>query len=141
MAQIMIRLDNEVYTELKKRADIQGRSYANLANYYLRKEFGWLPGQVNGTPTENTPTPKNITTRNLGPLDEFPYMKLGGTPPSTDVEELLKSHVDIKHVPDITSLEYSCCLNETKPCKHWQWDSASGEGYKNILSGRFREAV
>lgn len=36
--------------------------------------------------------------------------------------------------------EFACCLNETRPCKHWVWDTNSGEGYKNSLSGRFKEA-
>jgi hypothetical protein len=55
MPQKLIRLDDIVYTEIKNRADIQGRSYANLVNYYLKKEFGWLPGQTRGEPLDNTP--------------------------------------------------------------------------------------
>jgi hypothetical protein len=39
---------------------------------------------------------------------------------------------------DVTSLEEACCMGST-PCKHWHWDSSSGEGYVNILSGRVRE--
>lgn len=35
--------------------------------------------------------------------------------------------------------EYECCIAPT-PCKHWVWDVQTGEGYKNILSGRTREA-
>lgn len=38
------------------------------------------------------------------------------------------------------SAEQECCQHPTRPCKHWQWDTNTGEGYKNILSGRFREA-
>lgn len=53
MGQKMIRLDDEVYTELKLRADVQGRSCANLVNYYLRKEFRFLPWQDNGKPLPN----------------------------------------------------------------------------------------
>lgn len=50
--------------------------------------------------------------------------------------------VAVKQVEDVvpTDLEFACCSNETRPCKHWVWDSATGEGYRNTLSGRFREA-
>lgn len=30
----------------------------------------------------------------------------------------------------------ACCLNKTKPCKHWNW---TGENYTNILTGEIRE--
>lgn len=36
--------------------------------------------------------------------------------------------------------ELGCCLNDHRPCKHWVWDAESGEGYRNTLSGRFKEA-
>lgn len=36
--------------------------------------------------------------------------------------------------------ELPCCAG-VRPCKHWVWDSATGEGYKNTLSGRFKEAA
>lgn len=57
MGQRMIRLDDEVYTELQSRADEQGRSYANLANYLLKREFGLLgrPDEVVGE-TKTAPT-------------------------------------------------------------------------------------
>lgn len=32
-----------------------------------------------------------------------------------------------------------CCANRTKPCQHWQWDTATGEGYRNILTGEYLE--
>lgn len=35
--------------------------------------------------------------------------------------------------------EQACCQNELQPCKHWVWDSSTGEGFKNSLSGRFME--
>lgn len=66
MAQNMVRIEDSVYTELKKRADNQGRSATNLANYYLKKEFGYLPGQEHGTPLSgNTPSPKNTNVSDL----------------------------------------------------------------------------
>ena len=35
--------------------------------------------------------------------------------------------------------EFACCANELQPCKHWVWDTQTGEGYRNVLSGRFLE--
>jgi len=35
--------------------------------------------------------------------------------------------------------EKACCANENKPCQHWIWDASTGEGYRNALSGRYRE--
>lgn len=35
--------------------------------------------------------------------------------------------------------ELPCCAG-ARPCKHWVWDTATGEGYRNSLSGRLREA-
>lgn len=125
MAQKPIRLDDEVYTEVKKRADMQGRSYANLVNYYLRKEFGWLPGQANGTPLSNiTPT-----------IPE----KIKSEPDGSGVSGLFADEKVKVHPRFIYGDEQPCCLNETQPCKHWVWDVNTGDGYKNILSGRFLE--
>ena len=32
-----------------------------------------------------------------------------------------------------------CCKSD-KPCKHWVWDSATGDGYVNTITGEVREA-
>lgn len=39
-----------------------------------------------------------------------------------------------------TSKRLPCC-NMARPCKHWSWDSTSGEGYINSLTGETREAL
>lgn len=36
-------------------------------------------------------------------------------------------------------IEQPCCANDLTPCKHWVWDAQTGEGYKNVLSGRLME--
>lgn len=33
--------------------------------------------------------------------------------------------------------ELPCCAGK-RPCKHWAWDSSTGEGFINSLSGRMR---
>lgn len=52
MAQRLIRIDEDIYEELHSRAETQGRSTANLGNYYLRKEFGWLPESSGELPVD-----------------------------------------------------------------------------------------
>ena len=32
---------------------------------------------------------------------------------------------------------YACCLNEVKPCKHWQWDGVK-QSYLNLLTGELK---
>lgn len=38
----------------------------------------------------------------------------------------------------VVELGYACC-KEDKPCKHWVWDSATGDGYINSITGELRE--
>lgn len=33
---------------------------------------------------------------------------------------------------------YACCLNDKKPCKHWQWDGVK-QSYTNTITGEVRE--
>ena len=120
MAQSMIRLDDEVYTEIKKRADTQGRSYANLVNYYLKKEFGWLPGQSNGEP-------------------------FGEVTPDTTVDDLIKEApgYDVEVAEKQLSGELNCCLNDQRPCKHWVWDIISSIGipFSSIINSMQVESL
>lgn len=55
-------------------------------------------------------------------------VSFGSTPPGPN---------GFKQILD--DLEKSCCRGSS-PCKHWVWDSSSGEKYINSLSGREREA-
>lgn len=59
--------------------------------------------------------------------------------PEKIVERKTVDANDIKHIPDITTLEQPCCQNEMQPCKHWVWDLQTGDGYRNSLSGRLME--
>lgn len=67
-----------------------------------------------------------------------------GVPKNTDVSDLLTPE-KIASEPDGSESfpkfggELPCCINETQPCKHWVWDSKTGEGYVNSLSGRIME--
>lgn len=72
---------------------------------------------------QNTPSPKNTNGLKLEEIIK---------PEPKDIYE-----DDFKAVV-ITELE--CCQHPTRPCKHWVWDTDSGDGYKNSLSGRYKEA-
>lgn len=78
--------------------------------------------------------PHEVTVDDLEPV----YMTHGGTAPSADVSGLfnMPDPDDIRQ----SNAELECCKHPSYPCKHWVWDIDSGEGYKNILSGRYREA-
>lgn len=90
-----------------------------------------------------------VSDKNTPPIENVPYQKLGGTAPSSDVSDLVKTvpnplpraeaPIDANDIL-ASNLERDCCLNDQRPCKHWVWDVSTGEGYKNLLSGRFREA-
>lgn len=129
-----IRIDDDLYQQIKTMADLEDRTVQAQVHRLLRERFGNTRGGQNNTAPETL---------------EVPYQKLGGTPPSGDVADLInsdaKASVPIpKYDPTVAERQLSgelpCCSNETKPCRHWVWDVASGEGYVNTLSGRQKEA-
>ena len=63
-----------------------------------------------------------------------PEKKSEATP--TSVADLISEPAQTAVMPD---LEKECCQNPYNPCTHWVWDSSTGEGYRNSLSGRFME--
>jgi len=58
------------------------------------------------------------------------------------VDDLIKQapEYDAKVAERQLSGELPCCANDTAPCRHWVWDVGTGEGYRNTLSGRYKEA-
>lgn len=62
--------------------------------------------------------------------------------PKPSVDDLIKQTPSYDPVVAERQIagEQSCCLNEQRPCKHWVWDAQTGEGYRNVLSGRYKEA-
>ncbi len=118
----VIRIADVIHEQLKREARSEGRT------------LQWV---VENKLTGNTPSPKNTEPKTF--TDDFNL-------PGADVSDLFadKNKIGATPVPETPtsplSLEQDCCLNETRPCKHWVWDSAGGEGYRNLLSGRLREA-
>ncbi len=81
---------------------------------------------------KNTPLPEKPMVVNPAVAD---LIKNADLKPGSEVK-----YTGTLEAPDFTANEQDCCQHPTRPCKHWQWDTNTGEGYKNILSGRFREA-
>ena len=127
----MVRINEDNYIAIKKMADEDGRSVTNMTNRLLDRVIG---RDSEGTPTENTPLPKNTEPINLEKI------KSEATPPTSSVADLFAAP---PYDPEVAAKQLSgelpCCLNELQPCKHWVWDVNSGDGYKNSLSGRLME--
>lgn len=115
-----IKVSDAVYNRLKKEADMQFRPLGSHIEYLLdldveREVSDYEKKAKQWESQENTPSPKNIEPETLG------------------IDNLLTNQ-------SATELEQSCCVDDFHPCKHWIWDTQTGEGYKNILSGRYKEA-
>lgn len=111
-----IKIADDVYKRLKADADLHYRP--------IGKHIEFLMDASDVDVIENTPLPKNTEKKNLA----------GATP---EVGDLFTSAEDASKV--VTDSEKPCCKNETRPCQHWVWDTGSGEGYVNSLSGRKME--
>ena len=150
MAQRPIRLSDDMYEATAHIAKLEHRSHANQVDMMLTlaishydeliemdrkekimvrdhivkegRELGLLPKTP--TPPKNTPEKKSSEPDG------------SGVSPVSDVSDLISSPAETAVVPD---LEHECCKNEFQPCKHWVWDAQTGDGYRNILSGRLME--
>ena len=126
-----IKLADPTYQRLKTMADLNRRTLGGQIDYLMDFiQEKWLE-----TPPENLPPlPKTDPPEKLEPK-----ITSGATP---HVEDLLTRApgYDPAVAERQNSGEQSCCQHPTRPCKHWVWDNQSGEGYKNVLSGRVREA-
>ena len=72
------------------------------------------------------------------PAETTPWSKNAEVPKFEDPVIPVQSAEKIASDASVGELE--CCKHPTRPCKHWVWDTVSGEGYRNTLSGRYREA-
>ena len=117
-----IYISDAVHEHLKQQAKRDGRTLQWVVESRL----------IGGTPTETPPSPKITEAKTF---ERYEAAKV-----TADLfkEPLRKITSELTVSPD--SLEQDCCEHPSRPCKHWVWDNVSGDGYKNILSGRFREA-
>lgn len=84
-----------------------------------------------GVPDKNTPSPINSDVSDLVRDIDVPSKNNSEATPTPVYDPIVAERQ--------LSGELACCANETRPCKHWVWDTATGEGYRNILSGRVLE--
>lgn len=139
----VIRISDALHQQLKKDAKNDGRTLQWLVEDRLsgRTRATGLTLSDRNNHWETTPPAKNSEPSNLG-VDDLTRPRHGIPPENTSeatprVDDLFKQPAAI--TPPSRQLEENCCQNEHKPCKHWVWDSNSGEGYVNVLSGRTRE--
>lgn len=132
---IYITPQNEMYLK-KTKAD--GESMSGLVNRLLNEHFAEQDG-FNDKNSKNTPPIK---------IQDVQNFVTRGQAAQVAVNDLIKKSEPVGSTPVTpdtfasmtkTAGEQVCCGNETKPCKHWVWDVATGEGYVNSLSGRVME--
>lgn len=125
-----MKLPDDVYDRLTTMAKDNYRTYGQQITLLMDAYEGNVRGSAEVLESHPiTPTPKKYEVGELfDPQNppEIPEKKSVGQAP--DVTDLL------------TDPEMSCCKHPTQPCKHWKWDSSTGEGYVNTLSGRYRES-
>lgn len=127
-----VRINEDNYMKLQQEADRDRRSVTAQLNVILDDRYA---RNTTGTPPIITPAPKKTETADLfNDGKQVPVERKDGL--------IGKKLPDIPApVPEdnLADGEFACCQNEYKPCKHWVWDTVSGAGYLNSLSGRFRE--
>lgn len=163
-----IRLyDQQTIDALERMAKDDNRTLSNLVNvvlgYFVINGFTGHPAP--GTPELTTPLPKKTESpkptgisgaqydsyekteqAKLADIIKDPVFIARAVEGSMDKRIAVMDGVESTLLPIdsdaafATALERECCLHPTRPCKHWVWDTDSGDGYKNSLSGRYREA-
>lgn len=102
------------------------------------RSYRTIAGQIDFMVDALSDTQKSITQYDA---DNKPFQKIDVTPtPEKKIAEAAPRVDDLfSGVTGAVPREQPCCMNELQPCKHWVWDTQSGEGYKNVLSGRFMD--
>lgn len=129
-----IRIDNDLYNELKRLAQEDDRSVTVYTNRILRDKV--IDKAIDDARITAYDTPTYDSTPIIPVINDlFADNKKsdGATPP---ISEIISEPAATAVVEDA---ELACCKNPTKPCKHWVWDTSTGEVYRNILSGRYME--
>lgn len=126
-----VRVNEDNYESLKREAQADGRTPTNMLNRILDAHYS---RDTEGVPVKTGGVPK---------IEEVKTFVAQGQAAQKAVDDLLGNTTPEKNISEANasgvSSELPCCLNETQPCKHWVWDVNTGDGYKNILSGRFLE--
>ncbi len=125
-----IYISDVIHQHLKREAQAEGRTLQWVVEDRLTRETPPSPKNVNAKILENgTVTKADPNDPYFAYSPELIKNNSGATPVTSDL------FVDPLRLGE----EKPCCANEFKPCSHWVWDSATGEGYINSLSGRRME--
>jgi hypothetical protein len=142
----ILRINDELHAKIKDLAERDRRTINAMSEILLETGLG-----AEGILWRKAPTPENTETLHPADafvekqIDEYREKKIAEAAPRVDdlfsPPELVPTIVGLDKgiSPRSNGLEQPCCLNELQPCKHWVWDTQSGEGYKNVLSGRFMD--
>lgn len=127
-----IKVSDDTYQRLKAVADKNYRSLGKQIDYFL--DATGVQGDI-GKATVAQPVRQATESRGLSGST----LEKNASDASVKVDDLFSEKPIKITTPEQMTGEQPCCQNEIQPCKHWVWDSATGEGYKNTLSGRFME--
>lgn len=126
----ILRISDELHEKIKVLAEKDRRTLNAMAEILLETGMG-VPYKGD--------SPVKSTGISGSQYDSYEKKSAGASP--VDVSDLIKApEYDPAVAERQSSGEQTCCQHPTRPCKHWVWDKDSGEGYKNVLSGRVREA-
>jgi len=141
----ILRVDDDVHDIIKTMAAYEDRTIGAFLNRFFREardgrrndglwSLWYSDGSIreDKVPSETTPLTEKPQVVNPAVAD---LLRNGDLKPGTTV-----AYTGKPSEPDFSANELECCQHPSRPCKHWVWDTDSGEGYRNTLSGRFREA-
>lgn len=134
-----VRVNEDNYVRLESEAKKERRSVTSQLNAILDERYG---RNTVGIHIENTPLPKKTEVVKVG--DNTVFRSPNGhvvIPGHQDVPARAVADTELPDPEDIrqSNAEQDCCKNDLQPCKHWVWDTQTGEGYRNTLSGRVME--
>lgn len=145
----ILRVDDDVHAIIVRLAKEDDRNITPWLNRHFREfgETGTIPEKYAPPKNTNRVKPENCTCKypevilrnGSGHSEGCPcYFPIGHVP-EKNVRSAEPKSVE---VGDLFSAdpELPCCKNELQPCKHWRWDTNTGEGYVNVLSGRYKVA-
>jgi hypothetical protein len=146
----ILRVDDDVHEIISTMAKYDDRKLSAFLNKFFRdmKDGSFNEGlrslwYAGGTVREDKFEARGITPPSPEKYEaKTPKNNFEATPVSVDVSDLFATSKPpvVKDFPDFEDNEDECCKHPTQPCKHWVWDTQTGEGYRNSLSGRYREA-
>lgn len=113
-------------------------SSGKTVSFYRGKERFLLVSETAVQEAKSTKTKQFAQEYDTTPIEGYSSRDDAYT---REVNKMTKAVATAKDEEVLTlgGIEAACCKG-ARPCRHWVWDSSTGEGYKNSLSGRTRSA-